>query len=310
MAAQGLAPIDLVAVNLYPFARAAERPGIGLDELVEEIDIGGPSLIRAAAKNHASVTVVTAPARYEAVLVAIQELGGVLAGVRAALAIEAFRHTAAYDARVAAELPCAMDAAGLDLPDESGLPRSADQFPATLTIALEKVETLRYGENPHQPAARYRRLGRGAETGPFASGEPRLQGKPLSYNNVLDAAAAAALARSLRGPACVIVKHTNPCGAAERRSALEAWRDALAGDPVSAFGGVVGLTREVDGPLAEALTSIFLEVIVAPGFDEAARRALAAKPNLRLLVDPSLADEGPPPGASQGPQPAGSTVEA
>ena len=298
LVASAIAPFEVVAVNLYPFARAAERPGIGLDELIEEIDIGGPSLIRAAAKNHASVTVVTAPARYEAVLVAIQELGGVLAGVRAALAIEAFRHTAAYDARVAAELPCAMDAAGLDLPDESGLPRSADQFPATLTIALEKVETLRYGENPHQPAARYRRLGRGAETGPFASGEPRLQGKPLSYNNVLDAAAAAALARSLRGPACVIVKHTNPCGAAERRSALEAWRDALAGDPVSAFGGVVGLTREVDGPLAEALTSIFLEVIVAPGFDEAARRALAAKPNLRLLVDPSLADEGPPPGAS------------
>ena len=297
LVASAIAPFVVVAVNLYPFARAAERPGIGLDELIEEIDIGGPSLIRAAAKNHASVTVVTEPGRYEEVLVAIQEPGGVPAGLRAALAIEAFRHTAAYDARVAAELPCAMDAAGLNLPDESGLPRAADQFPATLTIALEKVETLRYGENPHQPAARYRRPGRGAETGPFASGQPPLQGKPLSYNNVLDAAAAAALARSLRGPACVIVKHTNPCGAAERGSAQEAWRDALAGDPVSAFGGVVGLTREVDGPLAEALTSIFLEVIVAPGFDEAARRALAAKPNLRLLVDPSLTDEGQPRGA-------------
>src|SRR5439155_2308721 len=135
------------AVNLYPIGRAAERSGIGPDRVGEGIGLGRPSPIRAAAKNHASVTVVTAPARYEAVLVAIQELGGVLAGVRAALAIEAFRHTAAYDARVAAELPCAVDAAGLDLPDESGQPRSADQFPATLTIAHEKVETLRYGEN-------------------------------------------------------------------------------------------------------------------------------------------------------------------
>jgi phosphoribosylaminoimidazolecarboxamide formyltransferase / IMP cyclohydrolase len=291
LAAAAIAPFELVVVNLYPFAAAAQRPGISLDELVEEIDIGGPALIRAAAKNSANVAVVTAPERYEGVLEAIVADGGVSAGMRAALAIEAFRHTSAYDARVVAELPCAMDAAGIALPDEPGLPRSADRYPPTLTVALEKVETLRYGENPHQLAARYVRVGRGAEPGPFASREPALQGKALSYNNVLDAAAAAALARSLRGHACVIVKHTNPCGAAERQTLLQAWEAALAADPVSAFGGVVGLTREVDVDLARALTAIFLEVVVAPGYDPEAREVLAGKPNLRLVLDPSLRDE-------------------
>ena len=285
-----IAPFELVVVNLYPFAAAAERPGITLDELVEEIDIGGPSMVRAAAKNHANVAIVTSPRRYGALLEALEE-GSVPPGLRAALAVEAFRHTAAYDARIAAELPCRMDAAGVALPEEPGLPRAADPFPDTLTIGLEKVETLRYGENPHQLAARYRRPGQGAEGGPFASGEPPLQGKPLSYNNVLDASAAAALARSLSGAGCVIVKHTNPCGAAERPTALEAWDAALAGDPVSAFGGVVGLTRVVDAAVAQRLTSLFLEVVIAPGYDDAARAILAAKPNLRLLVDPSLDGE-------------------
>jgi phosphoribosylaminoimidazolecarboxamide formyltransferase / IMP cyclohydrolase len=291
--AAGIAPFELVIVNLYPFAAAVERPGIAFGDLVEEIDIGGPSMVRAAAKNHSNVAVVTSPDRYATVLAAIEEQGSVPLGLRSALAIEAFRHTAAYDARIAAELPDAMDAAGVELPDEPGLPRSHDPYPASLTIALEKVETLRYGENPHQPAARYRRPGRGAEPGPFATGEPPLQGKPLSYNNVLDAAAAAALARSLHGPACVIVKHTNPCGAAERASPIDAWNAALAGDPVSAFGGVVGLTRAVDGDLARALVSIFLEVVVAPGYDDAARAVLATKPNVRLVVDSSLGAERP-----------------
>jgi phosphoribosylaminoimidazolecarboxamide formyltransferase/IMP cyclohydrolase len=158
-----------------------------------------------------------------------------------------------------------------------------------LTVGLEKVETLRYGENPHQPAARYRRAGTRETDGPFASAAAPLQGKQLSYNNVLDASAAAALARQFDGPACVIVKHTNPCGAADRETLPEAWTAALAGDPVSAFGGVVALTREVDRPTAEGLASIFLEVIVAPGFDAEARAILAAKANLRLVVDPSLA---------------------
>ncbi|HEX8025726.1 MAG TPA: bifunctional phosphoribosylaminoimidazolecarboxamide formyltransferase/IMP cyclohydrolase, partial [Candidatus Limnocylindrales bacterium] len=258
------------------------------------IDIGGPSLVRAAAKNHASVTIVPSPARYEAVLAAMDAPGAdgrVPLGLRSALAVEAFRHTAAYDARIAAELPCAMDAAGVELPPDPGLPRSADPFPDVLVLPLAKVETLRYGENPHQSAARYRRTDRrsAAEDGPFASGEPPLQGKPLSYNNVLDASAAAALARLLHGPACVVVKHTNPCGAAERATLIEAWEAARAGDPDAAFGGVVALTGEVDAAVATALTSIFLEVIVAPAFAPAALEILASKPNLRVVADPGIA---------------------
>jgi phosphoribosylaminoimidazolecarboxamide formyltransferase/IMP cyclohydrolase len=217
--------------------------------------------------------------------------------LRAALAVEAFRHTAAYDARIAEVLPGRMAVAGVTLPDEPGLPGATDPYPPTLTVALEKVEALRYGENPHQPAARYRRPGSGPADGPFAGREPPLQGKPLSYNNVLDASAAAALGRALRGPGVVIVKHTNPCGAAERTTLVEAWEAALAGDPVSAFGGVVALTGPVDRVVAEALVSIFLEVVVAPAFDPDALAVLAAKPNLRLVVDPELSREapGPPP---------------
>jgi phosphoribosylaminoimidazolecarboxamide formyltransferase / IMP cyclohydrolase len=294
--ARGIAPFELVVVNLYPFAAAAERPGITLDELVEEIDIGGPSLVRAAAKNHASVAVVTSPARYAALLDALDQPGGVPLGLRSALAIEAFRHTAAYDARIAAELPCRMDEAGVALPPEPGLPRSPDPFPPTLVLPLQKVETLRYGENPHQPAARYRRTDRPprAGEGPFAGGAPPLQGKPLSYNNVLDASAAAAIARQLRGAACVVVKHTNPCGAAERSTLLEAWRDARAGDPDAAFGGVVALTRPLGKDVARELTDIFLEVIVAPSFDAAALAVLSEKPNLRLVEDPALGGPSSP----------------
>jgi phosphoribosylaminoimidazolecarboxamide formyltransferase/IMP cyclohydrolase len=285
LAAAGIAPFELVVVNLYPFAAAAERPGITFDELVEEIDIGGPSMVRAAAKNHESVAIVTSPDRYESVLEALRATGAVPLALRRELAIEAFRHTAAYDARISAVLPERIGVASA--PD--------DPFPPTLTIGLEKVETLRYGENPHQAAARYRRPGASAADGPFATGAPALQGKALSYNNVLDASAAAALGRALRGPACVIVKHMNPCGAAERPTLRAAWDAALAGDPVSAFGGVVALTREVDGPTAEGLTSLFLEVVVAPGFDDEARAILAGKANLRLIVDPILESDEPSP---------------
>ena len=294
LAAAGIDPFEIVVVNLYPFAAAAERSGITFDDLVEEIDIGGPSMVRAAAKNHASVSVVTSPARYDSILAALDDVGEVPLGLRSALAVEAFRLTAAYDARIAAELPWRMGTAGVDLPDEPGLPGSADPYPPFLTIGLEKVETLRYGENPHQPAARYRRPGPAGEAGPFAAGTPPLQGKTLSYNNVLDAAAAASIARALRGPACVIVKHTNPCGAAERASLHDAWLAALAGDPVSAFGGVVGFTGVVDEPLARAIAERFLEVVVAPGFDDAALAILAARPNLRLVADPTLASDEPP----------------
>jgi phosphoribosylaminoimidazolecarboxamide formyltransferase/IMP cyclohydrolase len=287
--AAAIAPFELVVVNLYPFAAAAERPGITFDELVEEIDIGGPSMVRAAAKNHASVAIVTSSDRYLAVLAAIVEEGSIPAGLRATLAVEAFRHTAAYDARIAAELPGRMADAGLELPDEPGLPGADDPYPASVTIALEKVETLRYGENPHQVAARYRRPGARADDGPFATGAAPLQGKQLSYNNVLDASAAAAIGRTLEDAGCVIVKHTNPCGAAERDTLAAAWAAALAGDPVSAFGGVVALNREVDRETADGLVSIFLELVVAPGFSAEALEILAAKPNLRLIVDPSLA---------------------
>jgi phosphoribosylaminoimidazolecarboxamide formyltransferase/IMP cyclohydrolase len=290
LVAAGIAPFDLVVVNLYPFAAAARKPGLSFDELVEEIDIGGPSMVRAAAKNHASVAIVTSPVRYDAVLAALDEGGEVPPGLRAALAVEAYRHTAAYDARIAAELPGRMAEAGIDLPREPGLPGGDDPYPQVLTVSMEKVETLRYGENPHQPAARYRRTDREPRPadGPFAAGEPPLQGKALSYNNVLDASAAAALARLMRGPAVVIVKHTNPCGAAERPTLLEAWEAALAGDPVSAFGGVVAVAGTVDRALAERLTSIFLEVVVAPAFEDGALEALAAKPNLRVVRDRSL----------------------
>jgi phosphoribosylaminoimidazolecarboxamide formyltransferase/IMP cyclohydrolase len=288
LVAAAIAPFQLVVVNLYPFAAALERPGISIDELIEEIDIGGPSMVRAAAKNHANVAIVTSPARYDAILASFESGDGPDDSLRRELALEAFAHTAAYDARIAEALPGRMVTAGLvDPPD--------DPYPASLTIGLEKVDTLRYGENPHQPAARYRRPGSAAADGPFATGEPPLQGKALSYNNVLDAAAAAALGRAFRGPGCVIVKHTNPCGAAERLSLLEAWDAALAGDPISAFGGVVALTRPVDAAVAEALVSIFLEVVVAPGFDDAALAILATKPNLRLVVDPFLAVDEPLP---------------
>jgi phosphoribosylaminoimidazolecarboxamide formyltransferase/IMP cyclohydrolase len=297
LAVAAIEPFELVVANLYPFAAAAERAARGeldLDGLVEEIDIGGPSMVRAAAKNARNVAIVTSPARYPAILEALDAPGGIPAGLRAALAVEAFRHTAAYDARIADVLPCEIDRAGIAMPDEPGLPRSVDPFPGTLVIGLEKVETLRYGENPHQPAARYRRPGGTDADGPFATGEAPLQGRPLSHNNILDASAAAALGRTLQGPACVIVKHMNPCGAAERGSLAAAWDDALRADPVSAYGGVVALTGEVDGAIAERLAGIFLEIVVAPGFDADARAVLARRPNLRLVVDRRLGVSGTP----------------
>jgi phosphoribosylaminoimidazolecarboxamide formyltransferase/IMP cyclohydrolase len=292
--AAGIAPFELVVVNLYPFAQALERPGITVDQLIEEIDIGGPSMVRAAAKNHANVAIVTSPARYDEVLAALATPEGLDERLRRALALEAFAHTAAYDARIASELPGRLADAGL-------LEAPEDPYPPTLSVSLEKVETLRYGENPHQRAARYRRPGTTIVDGPFGIDPAPLQGKPLSYNNVLDAAAASALGRALRGPAVVIVKHTNPCGAAERASLLDAWTAALEADPVSAFGGVVALTREVDRAVAEALTSIFLEIVIAPSYSAEALEVLAAKPNLRVLVDELLASDDPLPPTATSP---------
>lgn len=289
LAAAAIAPFGLVVVNLYPFARAAEREGISLAELVEEIDIGGPALLRAAAKNFASVAAICSPQRYDEVLTALRGGGEVPLALRAVLAVEAFRHVAAYDARIAVELPRHF-AAALPLHDVPGLPAASDPFPPVLPIALEKVATLRYGENPHQAAALYRRPGTPPSRGPFAGEPALLQGKALSYNNVLDTAAAADAALDLRGPACVIVKHTNPCGAAEAEDLLTAWELALAGDPVSAYGGVVAFTRPLERPVAERLAGIFLEVVLAPSVSDEARAVLSARANLRLLLHPALAE--------------------
>lgn len=290
LAADAIAPFQVVAVNLYPFARAAERSDTDLEALVKEIDIGGPALLRAAAKNFASVAVLCSAHRYRDVLDALVSDAEVPLPLRASLAVEAFRHVAAYDARIVAELPGRM-AAAFALPDEAGLPGAADPYPSILPIAFEKVKTLRYGENPHQAAALYRPAGVYGP-GPFAEGGTVLQGKDLSYNNVLDAAAAAGLARDLRGPACVIVKHTNPCGAAEADDLQTAWECALAGDPVSAYGGVVAVTRPVGGQLAQRLTAMFLEVVIAPAVDDDARAVLATRSNLRVLLDPGLSEDG------------------
>ena len=266
LVAAAIAPFELVVVNLYPFAAAAARPGIELDALVEEIDIGGPSMVRAAAKNHASVAIVTSPERYPAILAALAEEGSVPAGMRAAARDRGVPPHGRLRRTDRGGAAAPDGGAGVDLPPDPGLPGSPDPYPPTLTIALEKVETLRYGENPHQPAARYRRPGQRPEAGPFATGGPTLQGKALSYNNVLDASAAAALAGpSAARPASSSSTRTRaarPSG----QTLLEAWEAALAGDPVSAFGGVVALTRPVDAAVAGALASIFLEVVVAPAY--------------------------------------------
>ena len=319
LAAAGIEAFELVVVNLYPFAAAAERTGITADELVEEIDIGGPTLVRAAAKNHASVGIVTDPGAYAGVLDELRSAGRLGEETRRRLAVEAFRHTAAYDARIAAELPARFGLAGEvggagesaesakvgwagesaefagaragEGPAAPGTTDTApDAFPSRVHLDLVREQALRYGENPHQAAAVYRLAGMPAGAGPFARGVDLRQGKPLSYNNLLDASAAAALARDLHGPACVIVKHTNPCGVAESADALGAWELALAGDPVSAFGGVVALTRPIDTPLAERLAGMFLEVVVAPSVGEDAAAVLGRRPNLRVVVDPCLGD--------------------
>ncbi len=294
-----IAPFELIVVNLYPFAAAAERPGITNDELIEEIDIGGPAMVRAAAKNHASVGIVTDPADYDVVLAAIRTGDGLPEALRQRLAVAAFRHTAAYDARIAAELGGRLldgDVAGTSRPttshDATGAAAPGEALPARLDLSLTRALELRYGENPHQSAAMYVLPDADPADGPFARGVDQRGGKPLSYNNLLDAAAASAVARDLRGAACVIVKHANPCGVAEATEPIAAWEAALAGDPVSAFGGVVALTRPVDPAMAQRLVSIFLEVVVVPGLDEPAAAILAGRPNLRVVVDPHL--DSPP----------------
>ena len=274
LAAQGIEPFSIVVVNLYQFEKAAAAGSLSVDELIEEIDIGGPTLVRASAKNHANVAIVTDPADYDAILAEIDEHGQIPLRSRQLLALKAYRRTAAYDAAIVSELAARWT--------------PGDTTPEAVPLALKRALELRYGENPHQQAALYSIVGADAELGPLVAGAEPLQGKPLSYNNLLDAAAVAAMARDLVGDAVVIVKHGNPCGAAEAGDLVTAWDRALEADPVSAFGGVVGVRGIVDGSLAERLTSLFLEVVVAEGFDAGARRVLAAKPDLRLLEDPTI----------------------
>ena len=265
MAEQGMAAIDLVVVNLYPFSQTVARPDCSMDEAIEQIDIGGPAMVRAAAKNHAAVTIVCDPADYPALIAELPELPST--DQRRALAVKAFAHTAAYDGQVSQYLAAAA---------------SDDPLPGVINIHLDRVESLRYGENPHQAAGLYRQRNQ-----PIAglAGARLVQGKALSYNNLLDADAALTGVRLLGEQAgCVIIKHSNPCGAATGTDLGEAWEKALACDPTSAFGGIVAFNRELDEDLATRLTSRFLEVIVAPAVSEAARAALAAKPNLRVLV--------------------------
>ena len=266
--AHGITPIDLVAVNLYPFRETVARAGTSFDEAVEQIDIGGPSMLRSAAKNHGAVIVVVDPDDYPAVIAALRA-GGLPADRRRALAAKVFAHTAVYDAAIHGYLN-----------DGGGAP------PAALALVLERREALRYGENPHQRAALY------------ATDEPdgvralrQLHGKELSFNNLMDVdAAAAAVAPWTERPACAIVKHTTPCGIALGSVPAEAYTRALATDRTSAFGSVIGFNLRVDRVAADAMRDLFVEAVVAPGFDEGALETFRAKKNLRVVELPRPTD--------------------
>ncbi|MFZ9620568.1 MAG: bifunctional phosphoribosylaminoimidazolecarboxamide formyltransferase/IMP cyclohydrolase [Prochlorococcaceae cyanobacterium] len=273
LAAQGIDPIDVVVVNLYPFRQTVADPAVSWDTAIENIDIGGPAMVRAAAKNHADVAVLTSPAQYPAFLEALAA-GAVTPALRRQLALAAFEHTASYDAAISAWIASRL---------------SSDAAPAEpLQLALPAQQSLRYGENPHQSATWFSQSSSGW------GGAQQLQGKELSYNNLIDLDAALATVREFgygsQGPgserfqcAAAVVKHTNPCGLATGASCAEALTRALDGDRVSAFGGIVALNAPVDLAAAEQLTSLFLECVVAPGFAPEARELLAAKANLRLL---------------------------
>ena len=280
--------VDLVCVNLYPFEETTDRPDVTLGEAVENVDIGGPSLIRAAAKNHAYATVLTDPGQYGAVLEEVRASGDGSVGLRTRrrLAAEAFAATGRYDAAISGFLQSRREfGGGPDAP-----------FPDVSSRGYAKVADLRYGENPHQRGAYYRRAGAGTH---LLGGVRQLHGKELSFNNLLDLDSARAIARDLgEEPGCVIVKHNNPCGAAIGATLAEAYTKAFACDPVSAFGGIIVATRTVDRPAAEAIAQQFVEVLFAPGFDAEALEVLREKPNVRLLQggEPDVRDR---PGGNQ-----------
>ncbi|MFI5177620.1 MAG: bifunctional phosphoribosylaminoimidazolecarboxamide formyltransferase/IMP cyclohydrolase [Vicinamibacterales bacterium] len=282
LAEHGITPIDLVVVNLYPFAAAAAKPGLPVDDLIEEIDIGGPSLLRAAAKNFRDVLVVVEPADYERVLAALASTAGPSLALRFDLARRAFAHTAAYDSMIASTL----DEVKAD--DVTGalsrqLKPAGSELPAVWTPRLRKVRDLRYGENPHQAGAWYALESAGAPAG-FGNAVVH-QGKELSFTNLLDLDAAARLAIEFVEPAAAVIKHTNPCGVATGASPADAYVRARDADALSAFGGIVGLNRPIDLDAARALAATFIEAVVAPaiGGDDV-RAVLAKKPNLRVVT--------------------------
>src|ERR687885_598217 len=269
---QEIEPIDLVCVNLYPFERTAARRGVTTEEVVENIDIGGPTLIRAAAKNHPFAAVVVGPESYDAVLEELRIEGGLLSEqTREALAADAFAYTARYDAAIA-----------------RWFSEREDDFPATYPRVFEKVLDLPYGENPHQRAAYYAQANARTHLLSMVS---KLHGKELSFNNLLDLDAARRIVDEFEIPAAVIVKHNNPCGCAVGGSALEAFERAMATDPVSAFGGVYCFNRTVDRATAERLHEIFVEVVMAKGYEEGALEILQQKENVRILHDAERRNE-------------------
>jgi phosphoribosylaminoimidazolecarboxamide formyltransferase/IMP cyclohydrolase len=267
----GITLIDVVVVNLYPFQRAAADPATPVDALIEEIDIGGPSLVRAAAKNFQDVLVVVSPADYERVVQEVDRPGGPAREFRLELARRAFAHTADYDGAIASALTA------VDVDHDHFIRRPRSACPDVLRLALRKVRDLRYGENPHQSAALY------AGFGPHP-GYRVLQGKELSYTNLLDLDAAIRVAIEFPEPAAAVIKHTNPCGAATGVDGADAYVRARDADPLSAFGGIVGLNRPVDVRTAQALVATFIEAVIAPAVDEDARTVLGAKANMRVVV--------------------------
>jgi phosphoribosylaminoimidazolecarboxamide formyltransferase/IMP cyclohydrolase len=270
----GIALIDLVAVNLYPFGKAAANPDTPFEALIEEIDIGGPSLVRAAAKNFQDVLVVVSPADYPAVLDQLDASAGPSREFRFDLARKAFAHTGAYDTAIAATL-------GTITADEGEFRRepATTAAAANLSLGLRKVRDLRYGENPHQPAAWY------ADAAPSGLGLATvLQGKELSYTNLLDLDAAARIVLEFDEPAASVIKHTNPCGAATGKGPADAYVRARDADPLAAFGGIVGLNRPIDAETARAIVSTFIEAVIAPAVTDDARPVLATKANMRVVT--------------------------
>ena len=274
VAEHGIQPIDMVVVNLYAFEKTASKPGVEFHDLIENIDIGGPSMVRSAAKNFQDVAIVTSPADYEAIAAEMKDEGGSLSlATKWRLAQKAFATTAAYDSAIASTLET------IAPPEGSKFTVAASEgFPATLRLSFRKAFDLRYGENPHQKAALY-----GDGSGKGVANGKQLQGKELSYNNIVDLQAAWDLAQEFDEPVVAIIKHTNPCGTAAAPTLSEAYLRALECDPVSAFGGVIGVNRPIDRETATEMAKLFLEVIAAPGFDQAAREIFANKKNLRLV---------------------------